>query len=293
MARGTSILAEIGAGLGAIGDVLTQLRQQELNQALLQHRLQTEQERLRHEAIRTQLLQEQHQRQIQKEEEARAAHEAMVARLKESAPTIERTLGIPADLLTSVLAYEPKSAFQAMESLIPRRFVEERPHITTVGGKLLAVSPSTQQVQVLYEGEDPVEKQLRLMAAREEMEPIAVYDKQTGQVITGNKRLLKSDPTRYIPASAAGAEMREPAVPKWVDRLSDANYANLQMEVAKRPVTYAKLLRVRPEEQTEYFKMVQTLQQNYGVQPEEEIPLPKPPAPPSPGAVIKNMPEPK
>jgi len=293
MARGTSILAEIGAGLGAIGDVLTQLRQQELNQALLQHRLQTEQERLRQEAIRTQLLQEEHQRQIQKEEQAKAAHEAMVARLKEQAPLIERTFGIPADFIQSVLAYDPKSALQAIGSLIPKRFVEERPHITTVGGKLLAVSPTTQQVQVLYEGEDPVEKQLRVMAAREEMEPIAVYDKQTGQVITGNRRLLKSDPLRYIPASAAATERREPTIPKWVDRLSDANYANLQMEVAKRPLTYAKLLGVRPEEQTEYFKTVQNLQRTYNVQPEEEIPLPKPPEPPSPGAVIKRMPEPE
>jgi len=290
MARRVSILAEIGAGLGAIGDVLTQLRQQELNQLLLQHRLEAEQQRLRHSAIQTQLLQEQHRRQAEKEEEAKAAHEAMVARLKENAPLIERTLGIPADLLQSVLAYEPKTAFQAMESLIPRKFVEERPHLTTVGGKLLAVQPSTQEVKVLYEGEDPVEKQQRLMAAKEEMEPIAVLDKHTGQVITGNRRLLKSDPMRYIPASAAGVEMREPALPKWLDRLSDPNFANLQMEVAKRPVTYAKLLRVRPEEQTEYYKMVQTLQQNYGIQPEEEIPLPKPPAPPSQGAVIKPMP---
>ena len=293
MARRASILAEIGAGLGAIGDVLTQLHQQELNQLLLQHRLEGERQRLRQEAIRTQLLQEQHRRQVEKEEEARAAHEAMVARLKENAPLIERNFGIPADFLQSVLAYEPKTAFQVMESLIPRKFVEERPHLTTVGGKLLAVQPSTQEVKVLYEGEDPVEKQLRLKAAMEEVELIPVFDKETGQVITGTRRLLRSNPTRYIPASAAGVEMREPALPKWLDRLSDPNFANLQMEVARRPVTYAKLLRVRPEEQAEYFKMVQTLQQNYGIQPEEEIPLPKPPAPPSPGAVIKSMPEPK
>jgi len=290
MARRTSILAEIGAGLGAIGDVLTQLRQQQLNELLLQHRLETERQRLRQSAIQTQLLQEQHRRQIEREEEARVAHEAMVARLKENAPLIERTFGIPADLLTSVLAYEPKTAFQAMESLIPRKFVEERPHISTVGGKLLAVQPSTQEVKVLYEGEDPVEKQLRLKAALEEVELIPVFDKETGQVIMGNRRLIRSNPERYIVASAAGVEMREPALPKWLERLSDPNFASLQMEVARRPVTYAKLLRVRPEEQVEYYRMVQSLQQNYGITPEEEVPIPKQPAPPSPGAVIKPMP---
>jgi hypothetical protein len=245
---------------------------------------------MRGEAIRIQLLQEQHRRQVEKEEEARAAHEAMVDRLKAIAPTIERDFGIPADLFTSVLAYEPKSAFQVIESLIPRRFVEERPHITTVGGKLLAVSPSTQEVRVLYEGEDPVEKQLRLKAAMEDVELIPVFDKETGQVIMGNRRLIRSNPMRFIVATAAGVEMREPALPKWLERLSDPNYANLQMEVAKRPVTYAKLLRVRPEEQPEYFRMVQSLQQNYEITPEEEMPIPKSPAPPSPGAVIKPMP---